>query len=64
MPDGSAVGNIGVHDPFELIRHLARSQSDPRKAVAELVQVGLPVEVLLTTDADGKSEHDDYANSA
>lgn len=41
MPDGSAVGNIGVHDPFELIRHLARSQSDPRKAVAELVQNGL-----------------------
>ena len=25
-------------DPFELIRWLARSQSDPRKAVAELVQ--------------------------
>lgn len=41
LPDGSAVGNIGVHDPFELIRHLARSQSDPRKAVAELVQNAL-----------------------
>jgi hypothetical protein len=41
MPDGSAVGNIGVHDPFELVRHLARSQSDPRKAVAELVQNAL-----------------------
>ncbi len=41
MPDGSAVGSIGVHDPFELIRHLARSQSDPRKAVAELVQNAL-----------------------
>jgi hypothetical protein len=39
--DGSAVGEIGVHDPFELIRHLARSQSDPRKAVAELVQNAL-----------------------
>lgn len=38
LADGSAIGNIGVHDPFELIRHLARSQSDPRKAVAELVQ--------------------------
>jgi len=25
-------------DPFDLIRWLARSQSDPRKAVAELVQ--------------------------
>lgn len=41
LPDGSAVGNIGVRDPFELIRHLARSQSDPRKAVAELVQNAL-----------------------
>lgn len=41
LPDGSAVGNIGVQDPFELIRHLARSQSDPRKAVAELVQNAL-----------------------
>lgn len=41
LADGSAVGNIGVHDPFELIRHLARSQSDPRKAVAELVQNAL-----------------------
>ncbi len=28
-------------DPFELIRWLARSQSDPRKAVAELVQNSL-----------------------
>lgn len=35
------MGSIGVHDPFELIRHLARSQSDPRKAVAELVQNAL-----------------------
>ena len=25
-------------DPFDLIRWLARSQSDPRKAVAELIQ--------------------------
>lgn len=41
LADGSAVGNIGIHDPFELIRHLARSQSDPRKAVAELVQNAL-----------------------
>ncbi|MEM6674025.1 MAG: ATP-binding protein [Planctomycetota bacterium] len=29
------------HDPFDLIRLLARSQSDPRKAVAELVQNSL-----------------------
>src|SRR5262245_1968538 len=28
-------------DPFELIRWLARSQSDPRKAVAELVKNSL-----------------------
>lgn len=41
LPDGAAVGEIGIHDPFELIRHLARSQSDPRKAVAELVQNAL-----------------------
>jgi histidine kinase/DNA gyrase B/HSP90-like ATPase len=39
--DGSATGQIGVRDPFQLIRHLARSQSDPRKAVAELVQNAL-----------------------
>lgn len=41
LPDGSNAGSIGVHDPFDLIRHLARSQSDPRKAVAELVQNAL-----------------------
>ncbi len=29
------------HDPFDLIRLLARSQSDPRKALAELVQNSL-----------------------
>ena len=29
------------HDAFDLIRLLARSQSDPRKAVAELVQNSL-----------------------
>jgi hypothetical protein len=29
------------HDPFDLIRLLAQSQSDPRKAVAELVQNSL-----------------------
>ena len=41
LANGSTVGEIGVHDPFELIRHLGRSQSDPRKAVAELVQNAL-----------------------
>ena len=49
MPDGSAVGSIGVHDPFELIRHLARSQSDPRKAVAELVQNALDEQATHVT---------------
>ncbi|MFQ5844610.1 MAG: ATP-binding protein [Planctomycetota bacterium] len=32
------------YDPFELIRLLARTQSDPRKAVAELVQNSLDAE--------------------
>jgi hypothetical protein len=39
--DGGASGEIGIRDPFQLVRHLARSQSDPRKAVAELVQNAL-----------------------
>lgn len=39
--EGITSGQIGVRDPFQLIRHLARSQSDPRKAVAELVQNAL-----------------------
>ncbi|MFQ5668507.1 MAG: ATP-binding protein, partial [Candidatus Binatia bacterium] len=32
------VGRLRAADPFELIRWLARSQPDPRKALAELVQ--------------------------
>jgi hypothetical protein len=32
---------VRVHDPFELIRWLAYSQPDPRKALAELVQNSL-----------------------
>lgn len=32
------VGKVRPADPFELIRWLARSQPDPRKALAELVQ--------------------------
>ena len=40
-PDGSTSGQIGIRDPFQLVRHLARSQSDPRKAIAELVQNAL-----------------------
>ncbi len=34
-------GRVKVHDPFELIRWLALSQPDPRKALAELVQNSL-----------------------
>lgn len=40
--DGSALrGKVRPHDPFELIRWLALSQPDPRKALAELVQNSL-----------------------
>jgi hypothetical protein len=49
LPDGAAVGEIGIHDPFELIRHLARSQSDPRKAIAELVQNALDEQATRIT---------------
>ena len=35
------VGRLRAADPFELIRWLARSQPDPRKAMAELVQNSL-----------------------
>ena len=34
-------GKVRAHDPFELIRWLALSQPDPRKALAELVQNSL-----------------------
>lgn len=34
-------GKVKAHDPFELIRWLALSQPDPRKALAELVQNSL-----------------------
>jgi Histidine kinase-, DNA gyrase B-, and HSP90-like ATPase len=34
-------GRVRVHDPFELVRWLALSQPDPRKALAELVQNSL-----------------------
>jgi Histidine kinase-, DNA gyrase B-, and HSP90-like ATPase len=34
-------GKLRVHDPFELVRWLALSQPDPRKALAELVQNSL-----------------------
>jgi C4-dicarboxylate-specific signal transduction histidine kinase len=36
-------------DPFELVRWLARSQSDPRKAVAELVQNSLDARARRVT---------------
>lgn len=35
------IGKLRAADPFELIRWLARSQTDPRKALAELVQNSL-----------------------
>lgn len=39
---GSVVkGRVKVHDPFELVRWLALSQPDPRKALAELLQNSL-----------------------
>jgi hypothetical protein len=34
-------GRVRVHDPFELVRWLALSQPDPRKALSELVQNSL-----------------------
>lgn len=37
-PRDTIVGKLRAADPFELIRWLARSQPDPRKALAELVQ--------------------------
>lgn len=39
--DASIRGKVKAHDPFELIRWLALSQPDPRKALAELVQNSL-----------------------
>lgn len=39
--DGGLRGKVKAHDPFELIRWLAFSQPDPRKALAELVQNSL-----------------------
>lgn len=38
---GVTRGRLKVHDPFELVRWLALSQPDPRKALAELVQNSL-----------------------
>ncbi|HXV76530.1 MAG TPA: ATP-binding protein [Candidatus Polarisedimenticolaceae bacterium] len=38
---GELRGKLRPHDPFELIRWLALSQPDPRKALAELVQNSL-----------------------
>jgi hypothetical protein len=39
--DAAMRGRVKAHDPFELIRWLAFSQTDPRKALAELVQNSL-----------------------
>jgi len=40
-PRDTVRGRLKAHDPFELIRWLAMSQPDPRKALAELVQNSL-----------------------
>ena len=40
-PKDSVRGKVRAHDPFELIRWLAYSQPDPRKALSELVQNSL-----------------------
>lgn len=42
-------GRLRAADPFELIRWLARSQTDPRKALAELVQNSLDADARVLT---------------
>jgi len=42
-------GRLRAADPFELIRWLARSQTDPRKALAELVQNSLDAGTRVLT---------------
>jgi hypothetical protein len=44
VPSSSCI-KLKPADPFDLIRWLARSQSDPRKAVAELVENSLDANV-------------------
>ena len=44
---GATTLRLKPADPFELIRWLARSQSDPRKAVAELVQNSLDAQAKM-----------------
>src|SRR5258708_27328313 len=56
--DGSTSGQIDIRDPFQLVRHLARSQSDPRKAVAELVQNALD-EQASKVEVTRRREHRD-----
>lgn len=41
LPSDVVKGRLKAHDPFELIRWVAFSQTDPRKALAELVQNSL-----------------------
>lgn len=41
LPEDAMRGRVRARDPFELIRWLALSQPDPRKALAELVQNSL-----------------------
>src|SRR2546425_968489 len=42
-------GRLRAADPFELIRWLARSQTDPRKALAELVENSLDAQARTVT---------------
>ena len=46
-------GRLRAADPFELIRWLARSQTDPRKALAELVQNSLDAQARTVTITHG-----------
>ncbi len=54
---GRIVGKIRPKNPFDLVRLIARSQSDPRKALAELVQNSLDAEakrITITRFRDGR----------
>lgn len=54
---GRIVGKIRPKNPFDLVRLIARSQSDPRKALAELVQNSLDADakrITITRFRDGR----------